>query len=311
MYTVSLETASQEQRQLIGSKALQLAKLVRENICIPNGFIITAHALERFLEANQLQDNLDPSHTCEHILQAEFPPDIQNEIASAYQQLQSANPTFSHFGIPSTLPVVVRSSASAEDLQEASFAGQYETILNVTCIDHLLESIKHCWSSLFSPRVQHYAAQKHVALHHLAMGVLVQLMVAADVSGVIFSMNPVNGDQNEIVINASYGLGEAIVCGLVTPDTFYVDKTDASVRKDLGAKEMKIIPGEKETRELQTTVEEQNRFCLEDEQIDALAMETQKIEALYQQPVDIEFAVKDGQLYILQVRPITTQEEIS
>jgi pyruvate,water dikinase len=193
-------------------------------------------------------------------------------------------------------------------LEEASFAGQYETILNVTSLPHLLDSLKRCWASLFSDRVKEYALRQRIGLEagELPMGVLVQQMVQADVSGVIFSINPVTRSSDEIVINASYGLGEAIVSGLVTPDMYVVRKSDGQVKKELGLKEMKIVSADLETVEMETTEEEQNRFCLTDEKIAELAEQAKLIEAYFHMPVDIEFAVKDGHVHILQARPITT-----
>lgn len=296
MYTVSLQAAGHEQRERIGSKALQLSRLIRKRVCVPDGFIITADALERFLTANRLQDRLDAEDVGAQFSQAEIPPDLRDEIASSYYKLLGST----------ACAVAVRSSASAEDLPDASFAGQYETILNVTRFSHLLSSIKRCWGSLYSSQVKQYAHAKNISPTDLPMGILVQQMIAADVSGVIFSMNPVTGNKDEIMINASYGLGESIVSGLVTPDTFIFNKKTAQLEKELGPKELKIVPDAHETRELETSLEEQNQYCLQTDMIHELARETEKIERFYQQPVDIEFAIKDSQLYILQVRPITT-----
>nr|WP_051029710.1 PEP/pyruvate-binding domain-containing protein [Brevibacillus massiliensis] len=138
------------------------------------------------------------------------------------------------------------------------------------------------------------------------MAVLVQQMIPADVSGVIFSMNPLNRDRDQIVINASCGLGEAVVSGLVTPDTFFADKHHSHLRKEMGVKEMKIVSRSQGTEEVETSVAEQSRYCLLDADILALTELAKKIEAFYQYPVDIEFAVKDQLIYILQARPITT-----
>jgi pyruvate,water dikinase len=298
MYTLTLNEACDEQKGRIGSKALQLAKLTGHNIRIPGGFVITSDALYRFLSDNGLQLDESMADVEARFLEATVPDEVRNEVVSAFEQLQ---------GEESCIAVAVRSSSSAEDLEEASFAGQYETILNVTDLPHLIESLKRCWASLFSTRVRGYALQKNVGVHTngLPMGVLVQQMVQADVSGVIFSMNPVTKNQDEIIINASYGLGEAVVSGLVTPDAYYIGKTDQCIQKELGLKEMKIVATAKETVELETTEEEQNRFCLSDQQIEELVEETRKIEAFFGMPVDIEFAVKDDSVYILQARPIT------
>lgn len=296
MYTVSLKHASCEPKRRIGSKAMQLAKLTEYDVRIPSGFIVTSDALERFMAVNRL---LPDDSTFEHQFNgAMIPEEVRREIVAAFEQLQAESPD---------VAVAVRSSSSAEDLQEASFAGQYETILNVTDLPHLLESLKQCWASLFSARVREYAQRKNVKIgfDDIPMGVLIQQMVQADVSGVVFSVNPVMPNNEEIIINASYGLGEAIVSGLVTPDAYYVNKTDGSIQKELGLKEMKIIASEKETVEAETSEEEQNRFCLSDGKITELAEVARKIESTLGMPVDIEFAMKDGCIYILQARPIT------
>jgi len=298
VYTLALHEACYEQKVRIGSKALQLAKLTGHNITIPGGFVITSDALDRFITSNRLKLDEAGADIENRFIRADVPDEVHSEVVAAFERLQ---------GEESRVAVAVRSSSAAEDLEEASFAGQYETILNVTDLPHLLESLKRCWASLFSARVKSYAFQKNinVAMNGLLMGVLVQQMVQADVSGVIFSTNPVTKNNEEIIINASYGLGEAIVSGLVTPDTYYIGKTDGSIRKELGLKEMKIVAAAKETVEMETTEEEQSRFCLSERHVEELAEVTKKIEAFFGMPVDIEFAVKDSRVYILQARPIT------
>ncbi|TVY00342.1 PEP/pyruvate-binding domain-containing protein [Paenibacillus cremeus] len=301
MFTISLDQASQESLRRIGSKALQLARMMELDVGVPGGFVVTAEALDRFIAVNGLLIEGTWSDYEERLLQAEIPEEIGREVAMAYEQLlKSAE-------VPDNA-VAVRSSSSAEDLAAASFAGQYETILNVTDLPHVLGSLKRCWASLFSARVREYAAQKCINwnMNDLPMGVLVQLMVAADVSGVLFSMNPVTQNSDEIVINASYGLGEAVVSGLVTPDTYFIGKSDRRIRKELGLKELKVVAGAIETMELETTEEEQCRFCLEEEQIGDLVEQTLKLEKYFGHPVDLEFAMKNGKMYILQARPVTT-----
>lgn len=292
MYTVSLQSAGKEDILRVGTKAFHLAQLVQENIRIPQGFIITSNALARFLQENE-------ANVCQQLLEATVPEEMEREIAIAYERLKVE-------ADQSDVSVAVRSSSSAEDLQGASFAGQYETILDVRDFAQLMKSVKICWNSMFSARVKQYASQKKIALEQFPMGVLVQQLIAADVSGVIFSMNPVTHNQEEIVINASYGLGEAIVSGLVTPDSFFVGKKTASIKRERGCKEMKMVYARKGLQEVETTAEEQARFCLTDDQVLSLVKETRKIERFYQHPVDIEFAIKDEHLYILQARPITT-----
>ncbi|SFL00793.1 Pyruvate phosphate dikinase, PEP/pyruvate binding domain [Paenibacillus sp. 1_12] len=301
MYTVTLNMAGHEHIQTVGSKALQLAKLTGQSVKVPGGFVITSNALERFLEANDLRTPELIGDFESKLIEARLPEDVYDEVAASFESMRGQSAS-------GMMAVAVRSSSSAEDLEEASFAGQYETILNVTDLTHLLNSLKRCWASLFSARVRDYAQQKNVSsdMGSFPMGVLVQQMVQADVSGVIFSLNPVTHNEDEIIINASYGLGEAIVSGLVTPDSYVIGKTDGHIEKELGLKEVKIVAADKGTVELTTTEEEQNRFCLSDEHVAELAEQTRKIEVFYGMPVDIEFAIKDGHIYILQARPVTT-----
>ncbi|TBL72453.1 PEP/pyruvate-binding domain-containing protein [Paenibacillus thalictri] len=301
MYTVKLAAAGSESKSRIGSKALQLAKLSELHVAVPGGFVVTSEALSLFLTQNSLlfghmEDNVE-----QRFSRAALPEEVWREVASAFEWLYEGECN------DAPIAVAVRSSSSAEDLEAASFAGQYETILNVTSLAHLMESLKRCWASLFSSRVRAYALQNDLKWDAagLPMGVLVQRMVQADVSGVIFSINPVTQNRDEIVINASYGLGEAVVSGLVTPDAFYVNKTDGHIVRELGLKELKIVAKDKETVEAETTEEEQNRFCLNDAQITELVRQTTAIEAFFARPVDIEFAVKDSRVYILQARPVT------
>ena len=298
VFTVFLQEARKESVLQVGTKALHLANLINHGINVPNGFVLKADTLQRFIEANSLQNDLSKDDFVDLLLKAPIPEGIEKEILSSYEQLKELTGY-------KDLAVAVRSSSSAEDLQDASFAGQYDTILNVRNREQLLYAVKQCWASLFSERVRDYATQKGVNLDAFPMGILIQQMVYPDVSGVIFSLNPITLDQGEIIINASYGLGESIVSGIVTPDTFIVNKQTKSITKELGLKEVKIMPTNNETIEVETTPEESEVFCLDDEGILSLETATRELEAFYSYPVDIEFAIKDGKTYILQSRPIT------
>lgn len=298
VFTVFLQEARKESVLQVGTKALHLANLINHGINVPNGFVLKADTLQRFIEANSLQNYLSKDDFVDLLLKAPIPEVIEKEIISSYEKLKKLTGY-------KNLAVAVRSSSSAEDLQDASFAGQYDTILNVRDREQLLCAVKQCWASLFSERVRDYAIQKGITLDAFPMGILIQQMVYPDVSGVIFSLNPITLDHGEIIINASYGLGEAIVSGIVTPDTFIVNKQTKSIMKELGLKEVKILPINNETIEVETTPEESEVFCLDDEDVLSLEVATQELEAFYSYPVDIEFAIKDGKTYILQSRPIT------
>lgn len=298
MYTVFLKEAKHEPLLQVGSKALHLAHIIHEGVTVPDGFILKAAALDRFIKANHLQDHLGKEDFAQSIMTSPIPSEVEVEIISSYERLKEQSGY-------EELAVAVRSSSSAEDLEDASFAGQYDTILNVRNHDQLLAAVKKCWASLFSDHVREYVTKKNISLESFPMGILIQQMVYADVSGVIFSVNPITKDQDEVIINASYGLGEAIVSGIVTPDTYIVHKEKKTITKDLGLKEVKVIPMGMETVEVETTAEESESFCLNDDQVLTLESLTVTLEKFYQFPVDVEFAIKKGRPYILQSRPIT------
>lgn len=299
MFTVFLKEANQESLLEVGSKALHLANIINEGVNIPNGFVLKADALKRFMNVNHLHNQVHEKEFIELFMKAPLPQEIEKEVLSSYEKLKELTGS-------KELAVAVRSSSSAEDLQDASFAGQYETILNVCDTEQLLYAVKQCWASLFSDRVREYAAQKEISLDAFPMGILIQQMVYPDVSGVIFSLNPITQDTNEVIINASYGLGEAIVSGIVTPDTFIVNKETKSIIEDLGLKEVKILPINNQIIEVETTAEESNSYCLNEESILSLESVTSKLEGFYNFPVDIEFAIKDDMIFVLQSRPITS-----
>lgn len=298
MFTVFLKEASHEPLLQIGSKALHLANVIHEGVTIPDGFVVKANALSYFMKENQLHNEMSHEAFAQAFEAAPIPQQMEQEILHSFQQLKAAT-------VDANLCVAVRSSSSSEDLADASFAGQYDTILNVGDEAQLLRAIKQCWASVFSEHARDYASQREISLADFPMGILVQQMVYPDVAGVIFSMNPITDSKDEIIINASYGLGEAIVSGIVTPDTYIVHKQTKDIEKDLGLKEVKILPANNTIIEVATTPEECDAYCLDDASVLALEEVTAKLEAFYGFPVDIEFAVKDGKPYILQSRPIT------
>lgn len=299
MYIIKLSEAIKEDLDSVGSKGLHLAKLLNEKVNIPDGFIIKSNAFYKFLKDNDinLNNNIDADFY-NNFRNLKISNDIDMEIKCYFEKIC---PSF----CDNSISLAVRSSSVAEDLPKASFAGQYDTFLNVKSFSALLDSTKACWKSSFSERVKKYEYCNDIVQAAFPMAVLVQIMVEADVSGVIFSMNPVNGDKNEIVINASYGLGEAIVSGLVIPDMFFINKKNNNISKILGEKEIKIVSDVNGTKEFKNTYEEKKRFCLSDEQVENLVNQTKIIENFYNCAVDIEFAIKNDDIYILQSRAIT------
>ncbi|MFU1993902.1 PEP/pyruvate-binding domain-containing protein [Priestia megaterium] len=295
MYSLSFQKVD-EANEKVGAKALNLIKMKRKNLPIPDGFVIQTEALKRYIEWNEIDRQTDNIH--ERILHGEIPIEIESDLVEAFRNLKC-----------SYTSVAVRSSSSAEDLEGASFAGQYETYLNVKSTEDFLSKVKACWASFFTERVEQYTQNMYADFDEVSMAVVVQGLIESETSGVIFSQNPVTHNTKEMMINASYGLGEAIVSGLVTPDVYLVNKQTFEIEKEKGLKEVKIIPLVEGVEEIETTEDEQQKFCLTDEKIIELAEITKEVEALYQHPVDIEFGIQDNQVYLLQARAITTLTE--
>ncbi|WP_226580956.1 PEP/pyruvate-binding domain-containing protein [Halobacillus litoralis] len=297
MSVVPLQEASSCKNEWVGSKAMNLSKTKKIIPSIPDGFVVTSEIFKAFLIHNDLESS-NPDIQ-EDILNGHFSESMKEEISAHYAELVKDQPTH----------VAVRSSSASEDLEGASFAGQYETMLNIRNEEELLQSIKKCWASYFSAYVQDYASLHNVSLENLHMGVLVQQMVAADVSGVIFSSNPVTHNHQEVLVNASYGLGETIVDGTVTPDMFIVHKEENTITKELGLKEIQTIQTEEGNETIDVPETWQDLFSLNDSNVLEIVSMTKEIELYYGLPVDIEFAMKDNHIHILQTRPITTMKE--
>ncbi|MYL36400.1 pyruvate-binding protein [Halobacillus litoralis] len=276
---------------------MNLSKMKKVISSIPDGFVITSEMFKEFFLHNQIV--LTHSNIQQNLLDGQFPADMQNDILSQYSNLMDNAPS----------PVAVRSSSASEDLEGASFAGQYETLLNIRNEEELFTSIKKCWASFFSPIVQNYASMHNVSLEDMHMGVLVQKMVQAEVSGVVFSSNPVTHDHREVLINASYGLGETIVDGTVTPDMFIVNKDTHHITSELGLKEVQTIQTSAGSQTVEVPESWQVKFSMDEQEVLELVRVTKEIEDYYEKPVDIEFATIDKTIHILQTRPITTIKE--
>jgi pyruvate,water dikinase len=294
-----------------GGKGANLAALVRAGFRVPAGFIVGTEAYRTFLAANQIQPKLlaqgidadDP--VALEAISAEIrglftlgslPAELDTLIRAAYAELAN------HGAWP---PVAVRSSATAEDLPGLSFAGQQDTYLNVVGPDALIDAIKRCWGSLWTARAMGYRARNHIAPDGVALAVVVQVMIDSEVSGVLFTANPLTGRRDEIVIDASFGLGEAIVSGQVEPDHYVVDQRNMRITaRKLGAKALAIIPvSGGGTTQVARTGDQQ---ALTDAQILELARVAKDVAAHFGSPQDIEWAWASGQLYLLQSRPITS-----
>ena len=296
---------------LVGGKGANLARLAQADLPVPGGFTITTQAYHTFAAANGLAERipavlstglLETPDACEDasarirdlFRQGSVPADLAAQILDAYAGL----------GRPA---VAVRSSATAEDLPEMSFAGQQDTYLNVIGADALLQAVVACWSSLWTARAISYRERNGVAHADVALAVVVQQMVESEASGVLFTANPLTGRRSETVIDATVGLGEALVSGQVEPDHFVVDmSTGQIIGRTLGAKALSVRsrPGGGTV-----TVQEDPKAppSLSAAQIQALATLGQQVSALYDDtPQDIEWALANDTLYLLQARPITS-----
>jgi pyruvate,water dikinase len=300
----------------VGGKGANLGELTKAQIPVPPGFIVTADAYYKFLEETQIMgqirqklkglnphDSKQLQQTAEEIqqiiLKSNVPRGIAKEVREAYHQMGG--------GL-----VAVRSSATAEDLPDASFAGQQSTFLNVQGASHVVDAVKACWASLFNARAIFYRAEQNFDPLQIGIAVPVQRMVQSQASGVMFTLEPVTSDKRKIVIEAVYGLGEAIVSGEVTPDLFIIDKVKLQIiSKTVNKQEWQLIknPVSRDTHlNIKATipVELQSAQKITDEEVLKLALIGRNIEEHYKFPQDIEWAKENGQLYITQARPVTT-----
>ncbi|HHX8658327.1 TPA: phosphoenolpyruvate synthase [Vibrio diabolicus] len=316
----------------VGGKNASLGEMVSNlanaGVSVPNGFATTSYAFNQFLDheglderIHQLLDELDVEDVealrktgatiRQWVLEAPFPADLEQEIRENYQELIEGNPELS---------VAVRSSATAEDLPDASFAGQQETFLNVKGIDAVLEATKHVYASLFNDRAISYRVHQGFDHRGISLSAGIQRMVRSDKasSGVMFTLDTESGFDQVVFITSSWGLGEMVVQGAVNPDEFYVHKPMLEagehpiVKKTFGSKLIKMIYSDnqeigKQVDIVDTSDEERNTFSLNDEEIKELAKQAMIIEKHYQRPMDIEWAKDgiDGKLYIVQARPET------
>jgi phosphoenolpyruvate synthase/pyruvate phosphate dikinase len=269
----------------VGSKAAQLSQLAND-YRVPPGFSVAAAAY-------------DPEHSPGMPL----PAVVETEVAAAYGALSR------DVGVPD-VPVAVRSSALDEDGELASFAGQHETELNVVGADAVLGAVARNWASARNERALAYRRQQELETAGVRLAVLIQQLVLADASAVVFSANPITGDRDEVVVTASWGLGESVVSGTVTPDTWVVRKADLAVKEErIGAKERMTVAVSGGTREVAVPRLLRGRASLSEAQVVELAKLAVELEGKMGRPVDVEAAYAGELLYLLQSRPITTLEE--
>jgi pyruvate,water dikinase len=322
--------------KVAGGKGANLGEMYRFKIPVPPGFVITAQAYDYFIKnaginekikellgkieyENTDQLNQTTKEIREHIEKAEFPKEMEEEILEAYETLGAedselkARPAHDILKkTPEPIFVAVRSSATTEDLAEASFAGQQDTYLNIKGETELLNSIKKCFASLFTPRATYYRHKKGFRHEQASLAVVIQKMVDADKAGVVFSKDP-SSKRDVIIIEAGWGLGEGVVSGKVSPDRYIISEKSGEFKieeKKIGKKKIAITrtsSGKEETVKLKEEISE--RQVLKEYEIIKLAEIAIKLEKHYQKPQDIEFAIEKGNICIVQTRPITTLEK--
>lgn len=322
-----------------GGKGANLGEMTAAGIAVPGGFVVTADAYKAFIKENHLEEMfrrelteagkdeaklLDAAKKFRHaISEGKLPEEVEKAVREKYAQLGEQ------------ARVAVRSSATAEDLPDASFAGQQETYLNVRGPEAVLTQIRNCYASLWGNRAVCYRSNQGYDQLSVALAVVIQKMVESEKAGVLFTVNPINQNTDEMQINASYGLGESVVSGKVTADSYLCDKQGKVKSCQIGSKETQIIyadtqgtaakanaqctpddvitsdaqktPGDTAaTKEVAVSEKMQKARCLNDEEIAVLCAEAVRIEKHYGCPMDIEWAIAGGSVYILQARAITT-----
>lgn len=295
---------------IAGGKGASLGEMTRAGIPVPSGFVILASAFDEFLSKTDLAQevkaqldkvNYDDVSAVERasrvindlIDDAKFPEDLEAEIMSEFKKLGSEF-------------VAVRSSATAEDSSVASWAGELESFLNTTEVT-LFDNVKKCWASLFTPRAIVYRNEKGMKDTRVSVAVVVQKMVQSEVAGICFTVHPVTKEVNQMIIEACWGLGEFIVGGIVTPDSYVIDKRNGSfIDVNVAEQEIMLARGSNGNESVPVPIDKKNKQKLDDTQISRLAEICASIEKHYGFPCDIEWGMENGEFLILQSRPITT-----
>ncbi len=332
-YVIPLHALGQNDINLVGGKNASLgemiANLASANVKVPGGFATTTNAYTDFIKQEKLADQIqalvasldvDDVNALQQtsakiqslIIATPFPADIESAIRLSYAELTER--------LGADLAVAVRSSATAEDLEDASFAGQQETFLNVRGIDEVLTKVREVYASLYNARAIAYRVHKGFAEEIIAISAGIQQMVRSDLaaSGVMFTLDTESGFREAVFITGNYGLGETVVQGSANPDEFYVYKPalknnrPAIVRREVGSKAIRMVYNDGDQQGVlieDVPAKDQVRFCISDEEVSTLAKMAMTIEAHYKKPMDIEWAKDgvDGQLYIVQARPETVQ----
>ncbi len=314
------EEIGKEDVPLVGGKGANLGEMFRAKIPVPEGFVVNVNAYKNFLNANpEIKEKIskilaetdihnmeiletNTKKIRELIMSVKMPEEISDEIKKAYHKICGQNDIF----------VAVRSSATAEDLAEASFAGQQDTYLNIIGDNNVVYNVQKCWASLFTERATFYRTEQKFNHLNTYLAVVVQRMINSQVSGVMFTASPVTG-EDVIIIEGAYGLGEFVVGGVVTPDTYLVDKKTMNIiDKKISVQKIGLVRKDGVTKQVDINEIYQNAQKFSDDKIKKLADIGMLIEKHYGKPMDIEWCEEDGKIYVVQARPITTikKEEV-
>jgi len=337
-FTKSFNKISQKDISLAGGKGASLGEMIKAGIPVPGGFVILTSAFEKFLKEAGIDAEIgkilktinikDVDSATKNskiinnlICQSKVPEDIEKEILAEFGKLKRdrvsvaamdsrlrGNDNILYGGNNKAVPlyVAVRSSAMSEDGKMDSWAGQLESYLNVTEKD-LIENIKKCWASLYGERALFYGIKKGLVNKKNSVAVIVQKMVQSEVSGVCFTVHPVSKNKNQLIIEAGYGLGEAIVSGMIMPDNYMVDKVNLKILdKNIFDQKKMIIKTGSENKDIKVDLRKSKLQKLSDSDIIKLSEMCIRVESYYQKPQDIEWALENNKFYILQSRPITT-----
>ena len=280
MTILRLSDAVSQNNNLTGGKGSSLAKMIQAGLTVPDGFVVTTEAYSLYHKTDQ----------------GSLPAELISDLQKAFDNLD-------------TQYVAVRSSANCEDSSDNSFAGQFDSFLNTTK-DNLIENIVKCWDSLHSPRCQEYLKEKDIKSESVKVAVVVQKMIQSKVSGIAFTINPVTNDTQEVMIEAGYGLGEAIVSGQITPDNYLIQKQDLILSEvNISQQTKKLVLENEQNTWLEISKDTSGKQKLSNDQIKQIAKICLQIEIYYSHPCDIEWAFANGQFFITQSRPVTTQSD--
>jgi len=310
-YTRPFEKLNSKDANIAGGKGASLGEMTQAGIPVPPGFVVLANVFEKFIEETEIVEDIDATletvnHEEVHTVEAASEK-IQGIIKSQKIPRHIADKIMIAFDTLDTEFVAVRSSATAEDGATAAWAGQLDTYLNTTK-ENVLEKVQSCWASLFTRRAIFYRFEKKMHKDKVSVAVVIQKMIDSETSGIAFSVHPVTQDYNHLIIEAGFGLGEAIVSGQITPDSYVVNKDDLSMEeKMVNEQSKKLVKKEGGGNVwIELSSDEGSKQIITDEEVTELSKLIILIEKHYDFPCDIEWAREKGKFYIVQSRPITT-----